>query len=278
MSRKSVLLIFICLILAVSALPTAADDLVIIKYKFIPNELLRYNINVTANIGIQIDMPGVDQVPSIPVTMTGIMRQRTTKILPTGDAELAVAFESLSMSISGSVTPMDVSRMPVIKMVMSPGGQVKSSQGVDKLAAAFGGMPFMNMGSVAQNSSFPTKALSIGETWVSAIPFPLGGRLGVQSQLISANTQLASIKQLIKGNINLSAPLQNAQEAIVTTKGDVALDGNVYFALDKGQMVRSDASGNIQMTLSTPDIAGGMTADIKISMNMALIQDTPMPK
>lgn len=272
MYRRSVLPVFICLILAVFVLPVfAEDDGVLIRYKFTQDELLRYSITMTANIGIQINMPGVDQIPGIPVTMTGVMRQRTTKILPSGDAELAVAFESLKMAAGGTVIPVDVNRMPVIKMVMSPSGQVKSSQGIDKLSMAFGNMPFMNMGSMVQNSSFPEKALKIGETWASAVPFPLGGNLMVQSQLISANTQLAAIRQNIKGNINISSPLPSMQEVIATSKGDVNLDSMVYFALDKGQMLRSEASGNIQMAISALDTQGDMTADIQINMNMSLL-------
>jgi hypothetical protein len=146
-------------------------------------------------------------------------------VLPNGDAEVVVTFDSLKMTASGSPIPLDTTTFPAVTMTMSPSGQVKSSQGIDKMSSAFGGMPFMDMGSLAQNSAFPARLLNIGDSWTQDVPFPMGGKLLVRAKLTGSDGRTAKIKQAITGKVNINSPMTAAVTgATMNSKGDVSMD------------------------------------------------------
>lgn len=274
MTRRTTIWALLSMAFCALSLTAHAQDGVLLQYKFTPNELLRYNVSMAADITVQMNIPGVEQIPGIPVSMQGVMRQRTKRVLENGDAEIAVAFESLKMEASGTQIPIDVKTMPVITMVMSPSGQVKSSQGLEKMSAAFGGMPFADMGSLAQNSAFPQRPLNIGDTWTQDVPFPMGGKLQIQAQLAVAESGVAGIQQAMSGNINISSPMAgDAQGQMANSRGNILMNCNVYFSTERGVMLRSEGIGRMELALTAADTPGDMKAVVDMTVVMELLPE-----
>lgn len=137
MARGLISALIMCLLLgAISA--AFGQDAVKLELKFTPGELLRYKMVGSVNVDMQIDMPNAPQMPTIPIQVVGVVRQRTKRVLPNGDAEIAAAVESMKMIMGNEAKEFPVNQIPVITMVISRNGTVKSVQGLEKFNDACG--------------------------------------------------------------------------------------------------------------------------------------------
>lgn len=261
--------IFVCLMLCMIAVQVYAQCPVQMQYKFVPNQLLRYKLDMNMETTMQ-GMPGMqNQRGSIPVTMSAVMRQRVKKVLPSGDAEIAIAFESMKMSVMGNPLPSDVDKMPVMTITMSPAGIVKKIQGMEKMGNGMDSAQFQNLGNFVTGTALPLTPVKVGDRWAQDVKLPSVGAFRIQSELSAVDNGKASIKQNTSGDINSSTAVPG--NAPVNSKGNINMDSTVQFSTSQGYVLRSQGKGNVQMSIGLPN-GQSMTTNTKMDMVMALIE------
>ena len=289
MIPRTVRILVLCAVLGAVAGQAFGQDAVRLEYKFRPGELLRYKVVMNMKMDMQMSAPDASSVQMPPMRMqaVGIMRQRTKRVLPNGDAEVASAVESMKMTMGDKTEAMPAKKMPVTTMVISKNGVLKSVQGLDKVYNQFGGMQFFSPESFGQFAGFPEGELKAGDTWTQDIPFPMGGgSLRVSGKFLSANTKLgsytvATLEQNAGGDISFDIPVPapnseaSSTAANMGAKGAFLGDAKVYFSVEKGLMVRTDGKANIQMKM---DFSGGpdgqqgaMNIGIDVNFQMFLL-------
>lgn len=271
---------FLLSMLVVQAGGALARDTVKLEYKFKPNELLRYKM--VMNMNMTLDMPGFEQtmLPNTAIQMVAVYRQRTKRVLANGDAEITAAVESIKMTMGGKTESIPADKIPVMTFVMSKNGVVKSMSGLEKMAAQFGGMQFVNPSAMGQYGALPEGELSVGDTWSQEIPFPLGeGKLNVTGKILSTDTKLgkytvAAIKQNMGGHVaySMTIPASPGQTApasgSVNAKGKFLGDAVVYFSQEKGQMIRTDGNLTMQMSMEFTNAPANAPSGMEMDMDM----------
>ncbi len=245
-----------------------------LKYKFTPGELLRYRI--------KMHLANEEGTASLNAVMT--YRQRVKRILPNGDAELSFAVEAMSLEADGKIMLPTKGKMPVMTMVISPDGSVKSV----KTPVIFNGVNAiqgMSLGNFGQPAvQFPPAKIKIGDTWVRNMPlsaFATGGSswgsYKSNDRLLDISTKMdgytvAAIKQEYTGDINFDMPISIEN---VPTGGFAKMAGNasglgmVYFSIEKGRLVRSMGALKIQVgAKETSGIDAEKYSDMPINMTV----------
>lgn len=281
MLKRMICLLILCLALTSFAVKVLGQDAVKLQYKFTPGELLRYKIQMDMTMEMQMTTPDGSQMPTIPVQMVMVMRQRTKSIQPNGDAEVAVAIESAKFSAMGASNTLPVNKMPVITMIVSPIGEVKGVKGMENLGAQFGQTPFMNPANMGQfNALLPTCEVKVGDTWGQEIPIPGGyGAMKVQGKLLSTDTPVGSYKtatfqQDLGGTFgfNMSMPFLAGDASnpspSMDMKGDLLANGTISFSPEEGRIIRSDGAANAQASVNIPGAQQGQPGNMKMNIQM----------
>jgi hypothetical protein len=288
--RKIVQMFVLSLLLSAIAAQANAQDAIKLEYKFTPGELLRYkmvmDMNVAMNMNSQEGMSG-GQIPAFNGQIVMVMRQRAKKILANGDAEIAFAYESIKAPSLGSEGTIAVDKLPVVTMVMSKDGIVKSVKGVTNPILPMGQMPMMDMPSLYQfGGSLPANSVKVGDTWTQNIANPTSpGGIKVDGKLLSTDTKLdgvpvAVLKQDVSGNLNLNMPIPTPPEGgsaapSMSMTGNISSTGNVYFSPEKGRMMQMDGNGNARINMSFPGVeegqSGAMNIDVQLKYVMSLL-------
>lgn len=269
MIRRTSLAVTVCLAaLVVAGAARAADEGIKLEYKFKPGEVLRYKLAVDMDLAMQSDMAGSAQMPAMHVKMVGVMKQKTLRILPDGDAEVLVAVESMKMMVGGQTQKVPLDKIPTITLVVSREGLVKKMSGLDEAAGLLAGMPFAGAANPGQGGAFPSQPVKVGEVWSQKVPFPMGGMLNTRSQLTSTNSKVgkyrvAAIKQDVGGSIDLAMPglmfspagRASDESVDIGMKGMVMGDSMVYFSVEHGRLIRTQGSADAQVAM---DLSGGM--------------------
>ena len=279
MPRRQVKLFVLCLVLGGIAAQAFGQDTVKLQYKFTPGELLRYKMTMNANVNMQMSMPEAtgSQMPSMPFRVVGVVRQRTKRILPNGDAEIAVAFESMRITMGEKTETMPGDKIPVTTMTISKDGTVKNVSGMEKMGGQFAGMPFVSPSSLGQYNGLPDKDLTIGESWSQTVPFPTGGgNLQVTGTLVSTNTKLgkynvATFRQSAGGDIDLGAFMPTGmQSSGGSSSGNATFigDATIYFAPEEGRVIRTEGKAAAQVAMNFSGGPEGQSGAMAMTMDM----------
>ena len=281
MRRRFATFSFITLLIALGA-GGLAQESVKLDLKFNPGEVSRYKMIVDINLSLDASGPSSLQIPNLPMGIVVVMRQRTKRVLPNGDAEINAVVESLKMTMGNKTQQAPVNKIPVMTMVMSPKGEVKSMKGFENFTGACGGMDFVNPWNPGQYGALPSTELLVGESWSQSVPFPMGGNVQVIGMLLSANemlgkTSCAVIKQDIYGDLSFDKPLPgyNGQNISLPPglkmKGRINGTGTTYFSTQQGRIIRSEGNADIQMSVGgqVQGANGGSPASAVMSMRMA---------
>lgn len=98
MRRRFAIFPFITLLIALGA-GGLAQESVKLDLKFNPGEVSRYKMIVDINLSLDASGPSSIQIPNLPMGIVVVMRQRTKRVLPSGDAEINAVVESLKMTM-----------------------------------------------------------------------------------------------------------------------------------------------------------------------------------
>jgi len=247
----------LCAVLGMLAGQAFGQDTVKLEYKFKQGELLRYKMIM--NMTMQMSGIGGEEaeVPAMSAQTVAVTRQRTKKVLPNGDAEVTSAVESMKMTMGDKTQELPVDKMPVVTMVISKNGTVKSIKGLDdKMPTMFGGMDLSALG---QLGGLPEGEVKVGDTWSQDVPFPTGGwSLQVSGELLSTDTKLgkykvATFKLNIGGDVSSEIPIPASSDETSSTGGNMAItgttsgDATVYFSCEKGQIIRTEGTTTAQI-------------------------------
>jgi hypothetical protein len=270
--KRIAILLSLCLVFCAQAY---CQDTVKLQYKFTPGELLRYKIVFDANL--QLDAPSTGKSLTIPIRMSAVYRQRTKRILPDGNAELNVAFESMRMQLGNEARDLPVKQIPVVTMVMAKTGQIQSAG-----ATVNGIMANQMLGANGFGQSLlPDAELMVGDSWTQQIPeIPGVGKFQTRGTLVSSNMKLgkysvAAIKESIGGNLNLDSALAQSFQGTsaqlppgMKMDGAFLGDGTVYFSAERGQLIRTDGQVDVQVNVNIPEIQGQPVGNAAATMHM----------
>ena len=276
MHRRFVILLLGLVVLASGAL---AQETVKIELKFNPGEVLRYKMVINMNMSMEANGPSSFQLPNVPINMVIVMKQRTKRVLPNGDAEVNAVIESMRMAMGDKVQQLPVNKIPVMTMVMSPSGEVKDMKGFEKFTSACGGMDFVNPWNMKQFGMLPSTELLVGESWSQSVPFPMGGSVQVIGRLLSANemvanTRCALIRQEIYGNLDFDKPIPAYNGQSISLPPGLKMQGKIkgasetYFSTEKGRMIRTDGNADIRMNMNAPSSSQGSGGSMFMNMRM----------
>lgn len=270
MIKRMSSIVVLCLIFSAIGAQAFAQDGIKLQFKFVPNQLLRYKLNMVMNMTMQGGEMGGN---TIPMNMTAVMRQRVKQVLPNGDGEIAMAYESMQMDAMGNSMPSDVSKMPVMTVTMSPSGAVKKIVGLEKMSGALANSgQFGNMSNFVTGTALPLVAVKVGDKWTQEVNFPMLGKFKVNSQLAANDATTATFKQNASGNFDASSTMPALAQ--MSPKGTLTMNSTVVFALNEGYLLKSQGEGNVQMSMDMPNGAGTMNMVSQMQMTMELLPDS----
>ena len=276
MHRRFVILLLGLAILSSGAL---AQETVKIELKFTPNEVVRYKMVMDMKMSLEANGASSFQLPNLPINMVVLMKQRTKRVLPNGDAEINAVVESMKMAIGQKVQQIPVNKIPVMSMVMSPSGEVRSMKGFEQFTSACGGMDFANPWNMKQFGMLPNNELIVGESWSQSVPFPMGGNIQVIGRLLSANesvgnTKCALIRQDLYGDLNFDKPIPAYNGQSIPLPPGLKMQGQIkgasetYFSTEKGRMIRTDGHADIRMNMNIPSSSAGSGGAAYLDLRM----------
>jgi hypothetical protein len=261
MFKRLLFILSVCMIAATSAAQAQdAPATALLQYKFTQGELLRYQ--VLMDTSMKMDMPGTQNsspMGEIPASHTVmVMRQRATKVLPGGDAEVNMAIESMNISFGGQSMNYPTEKLPVFTLTMSPSGAIK---GMTTQGAVQGMDMSKMMNSLQNNVSFPATPIKVGDAWAQTIPLPLPsgqGTIQANNQLTSLNMKLggytvAAVKQTLGGAFTYSMAVpasKNSAGGTMNMKGTVSGGGTMYFSAEYGRLVQSEGTMSMQTSVN----------------------------
>lgn len=268
-------MILACTTLALLVTPSHAQDAaqaptdnrptVTLAYKYIPDELLRYKMVTETTMDMDISTTTGQNMNIKPaVKTTSILRQRAKSIQPNGDAEVAIAFESMRMEVMGRTINVPTDKLPIMYMLISPTGVTKRIEGLGSAAGA--GMD--SISSMSDTNQFtallPEGALHVGDAWTKTVPMPnmASGQIRADSQLLSVNTKVgdytvAKIKQTLTGTFTqtVQVPARNgAPASTVNGGGNLSGDVTEYFSPAKGQLIKSTGTIKMHIGMAVPGV------------------------
>jgi hypothetical protein len=252
-----------------------------LEYKYKVNELRRYKMVMDAMINIKGDLPNMSQIPPISFKYVSVIRYRTKSVLANGDAQIVMAIESMKVDTNGKTMPLPVDKIPVMKMVMTKTGAVKS---VDMPKnAGVTGLP-MQMSDVTnmQVALLPTGEVKVGDSWIQDVPLPMNlGIIHAISKLVGVNVKLgaynvAVIDQQVNGDIAYKGPIPGTPSNATGSpnldlKMNLASKGTSSFSMDKGCLVSTDYSMSGQGALNVQGIPNQQGADAGANPNQGTI-------
>ncbi len=285
MFRRSLWLLTICVLGGIASTQAYAQeavkqDPVKLEYKFTTGEVLRYKI--TNNMNVQMNVPGMPNIPSMPVKIVSVMKQQTSKIQENGDAEIVTTFESLKMEMAGNSQDVPITQIQPVKMILSKSGEVKSVQGLDKLA--LGGMQFSSyMSNFCQYCAIPDAMLNVGDKWEQTVQFPIGkGKLRMQDELLSTNAMIGTCKvanfsQDVTGDISMAMPVPgpsgaaSGNSANMELKGPIKAKSTVSFSSESGRIIKTVGTTDMKFDMQLPGSSIGKPGTMNLKMNYEIV-------
>ncbi len=285
MVRRVVLTAIGCLAVLI-AYSSDASGAVDLQYKFKAGEVVRHKIVMDMDVVIAANVPNAPQIPPMHMKMVGIVKQKTMRVLPDGDAEVVDVLESLTMTVGGETRKIEIGKYPS-KMT----GFLSKFGPSDRMGAASqtpGMLSSLQFGSggMCQYILLPGQALNVGDYWTDTMNLPLGLSVQQKTKLTAENSKLGSykvavLKHDISGSMDLA--LDQLAQMIGQTDAPIPVDGSIkaliigdaasYFSLARGRMIRSEGTMDMQMEANVTDGAQGgqfaIRAHINFSVNLA---------
>jgi len=263
MMKQIWLVLAFCTVCAVMLVPQAqSQESVRLEYKYTPGELLRYKMQFDATLNVQGAEGG--QSLEMPMRMAGVMRQKTNRVLPSGDAEIVISFESMRMQMENQIHEMPVKQLPAMTFVVTKSGQVRSASIPGTNFSAPFSSEMFTPGGFGNYVFLPTTELRVGDTWTQDISnIPGFGTIRSTGKLISTNTNIgkyrvAAFRQSVSGSLAMGMPMAlSTQEGTgglpgVDAKGAFLGDGTVYFSVEQGRLIRTTGTIDMQLNVSVP--------------------------
>lgn len=262
-----------------TAVPT--QDTVKLEYKFVPGDLSRYKMVFDMNAQMMSDNQSGMAIPPMNIKLVGFVEQEVKRVLENGDAEITVKIPSLKMTMMDSTTDIPVDKIPVITLIMSKQGIVKSISGLENINAITGGIPLLgNNGTGYQYSAFPDKPLSVGDTWSLDLPIPGGTPIHYEAKMLEIGSKVGNYTVAVYSeNVNgdMSFTIDPSKAAVSQTAGvppvpiavKMLMKGTSKFSPDLGKVINSTGSIDISMDVTVNDssvASSGMTMPLKMSM------------
>jgi hypothetical protein len=215
--------------------------------------------------------------------MVGIIKQKTGRILPDGDAEIVDTLESLTMTIGNQVKKLPLNQFPPMKGLVSKYGPSNRAGVPGQPSSMFANIPFGDAG-MTQYMLLPGQPLNVGDYWTDTMNLPLGIGIEQRSTLTAEKSKLGSyavavIKHELSGNMDV--PLgQLAALAGQVADAKLPIDGNMkalvigdvttYFSVEKGRIIRSEGILDMQMDMNVTDGAQGGQVAVRAHLNFSL--------
>ncbi len=277
MARTSRALAFAVLALVCATQTGAAPETYQIALKFRAGQMLRYEINQTVQMDLQL--PG-QPVIKVQVTNQGILRERVLSVSPDGAAELLNEFESWNVSVwaNGKEQPptQDVQALlsTSLRTRVTPLGRVELlepktlPEGVD-------------LDTLADYSFVPSAAVAVGQAWSGDEAREVSGIL-CQTKLtnrlervdVLANGRVAQIGQDLHLTIPDSpVPIAGGINGQVTASGTILGVSSLSFNLDSGvvQKQMSIVNGKVLAKLQTGEAKLDMPMVIDVTTVITLL-------
>lgn len=256
--------------------------MITLEYKFVKNDTTRYKLVLDMNANIQMDVPAAQQIPPMAVKIVLVMSQKVIKVLENGDAEISPKIESIKMTMMGATNEIPIEKAPLVTMVMSKTGVLKSVSGIDKtFSGMLSGIPMLNSGtSGPQLNILPDKPIGVGDSWIQDIPGPFGGKIHSECKLLekdakAGNYTVVVYSQDINGDLKFDMPTIGgaAQTAmplpLMGMNGKFDYKGTGKFSTELGKMISSGGSINMQIDMNAPASPGASAQPIKILVDGA---------
>jgi hypothetical protein len=274
MSRCFLFAAIFCLLACALVPPADAGEAVKLEYKFQQGEVLRYK--VVSDAEVIVNIPGLVQLPPIPVKMSAILAQKTNALLADGSAEISASAESFKLEMNGSVQDIPKEQVPVLKLIVSKRGEIKELKGLEGADPTIPGIQLSAISALCRFGGFPESGIAPGDSWKAVFPFPMGNAsLDVLSKLGNANAQEQNISfsQVATGNVELALPFGMDPESLKTktVKGPVQCTSAVAFSPALGRIVKSE--GIVDMKFTMPEYSpagnpGESTVKIKYKIDL----------
>lgn len=284
MLRRLVLVVIGCLatVLLYSSDASGAVDL---QYKFSAGEIVRHKIVMDIDFAIAANVPSAPQIPPMHVKIVGIVKQKTNRILPDGDAEVVDVLESLTMTIGSETRKIPLDKFPSMTGLVSRFGPSDRTGAPGQAAGPLSSMQ-LGSGGMTQYILLPGQPLNVGDYWTDTMNLPLGLNVQQRTKLTSENSKLGSynvavLKHEVSGNMDLA--LDQLAAMIGGTQSPVPVDGSLkalvigdvtsYFSTAKGRMIRSEGTVDLQMNanLSGGPQSGQFAVRARISFSVNLV-------
>jgi hypothetical protein len=286
MVRRVFFVVLACLATLLIA-GTDASGAVDLQYKFTAGEVVRHKLVVDIDIALAISAPDAPQIPPMHVKVVGIIKQKTGRILPDGDVEIVDTLESATMTLGNQTKKLPLDKVPPMTGLVSKYGPSNRVSAPDGARSMFSNVPFGNAG-MTQYILLPGQPLNVGDYWTDTMNLPLGIGIEQRSKLTAEKSKLGSyivavVKQELSGNMDLPlAQLAALAGQVAGTK--LPIDGNLkalvvgdvttYFSVEKGRIIRSEGTLDMQMDADVTDGAQSgqvaVRAHLNFSVNLAL--------
>jgi len=232
-----------------------------LKYKFTPGETTRFRIyqHTTGNRSIT----GSSAPSSIDVELTSIIRVRCSRIMPSGEAEIAIETESSVLKIGGRTASNPPASEPRTMLIDSRGNVVQPEGAkASPQASRSSKLDFGSVESIALLAILPEKPVSTGDTWSAEIPLPIspGSKLTLSFRLEDVKRSSSGRVAVVK--LALSTPINaDVVAAPPSPQGSQEGTATLNFDLEKGSLQYAEGSVRSILTtyLRTPRTLG--TAD-----------------
>jgi len=262
---------------------TDASGAVDLQYKFKPGEIVRHKIVVDVDLALAANVPNAPQIPPMRVKMVGVVKQKTIRILPDGDAEVMDTLESMTMTIGNQTRKLPMDKIPPITGVVSKYGPSNRLSGQGQAGAMLSNIPLGNCG-LTQFILLPGQALNIGDYWTDTMNLPLGINMQQRSKLVAENSKLGSytvsvVKQDMSGNMDipigqLASMVGQAADCRLPFDGNLKAlaigDATIYFSTEKGRVIRSEGKMDMQMDANVTDGSRGGQVAIRAHLNYSV--------
>ncbi len=264
---------------AVVGLLSLPSQAVVLRYRFQPGEVHRYVIQVSGSSQVTSSM-----MPSTSSKFTSRIQYllQTLAVNPDGSYTLRLKPESATMTLEQGENKQSIALpIPVLRIVLTPRGEIKSIQPegqatIQVPGMSGGGIDFRQLvGQVMGSLVFPVGDVSVGQTWKNAVK--ISGPLMTQPVQLNVVSKLSGITNykgrtcaVIDSTFEMPLNLQIPQMGFVQ-RGSVKGTTRTYFDIQAGKAVAGVGSFQSYSTAqaSMPSQAQGTASSFSITSQVS---------
>jgi hypothetical protein len=258
-----------------------ADDAALLSYKFVAGQTFSYSIDT--KLDVTVNLSNVGEMAPIPLTATGTIKQTTSQVLPSGDAEVITTFDSLKMAMNGNDQDIPSENLPSVTTIISSSGAVKSIKGLENTKASFISLPLSALFNACRFCELPNGPVKVGDTWSREMAFPTGnGRLRFDNKMLTLlDEDTVRFSQAITGSAGFStstALIGNGSSGKrMTVEGPIKSAGTVSFSTAQGRVISTEGTADLDLVMNIPNLASTDPNTAKVHMTYKISQITDKP-